>query len=227
MVVPRVNPESTIPSPLPLLCLVVPRVGKSTVQFIENVGLNVSPANQNSAHKVVTGFNLAQACYCLLEFASALGWIHQSVASDAIGLQLDQARLRHRFLGRRPGSIRLLKWEDIDFGQGTIRWRAEADKKRREWSVPIAPALLDELRRAQKQLGAVGDWVFAAEKLPQQAMDRHLLDKWLTVPRDMPGLKSSKAGCGIRIAASERLSESTIRLRMSPPPVAGLTRKPC
>jgi integrase len=34
--------------------------------------------------------------------------------------------------GRRLGSIRQLRWEDIDWTGGAIIWRAEADKKRRE-----------------------------------------------------------------------------------------------
>jgi integrase len=38
--------------------------------------------------------------------------------------------------GRRVGSIRQLRWEDIDFERSMIRWRAEADKKGREWVVP-------------------------------------------------------------------------------------------
>jgi integrase len=34
--------------------------------------------------------------------------------------------------GRRLSAIRHLRWDDIDLEHGTIRWRAEADKKRAE-----------------------------------------------------------------------------------------------
>jgi integrase len=83
--------------------------------------------------------------------------------------------------GRRLGSIRQLRWDDIDFKRQTIRWRAEADKKRKEWIVPVPTSLLHDVREARSKLGAVGGWVFAGERVPEQAMDRHLFDKWLSV----------------------------------------------
>ena len=43
--------------------------------------------------------------------------------------------------GRRLGSIRQLRWEDVDWTAATITWRAEADKKRREAVVPL-PAVV-------------------------------------------------------------------------------------
>ena len=43
---------------------------------------------------------------------------------------------------RRLGSIRQFYWSDFDFDAGTVRWKAEADKKRKEWIVPMPPVLL-------------------------------------------------------------------------------------
>lgn len=83
--------------------------------------------------------------------------------------------------GRRLGSIRQLRWEDVDFPRATIRWRAEADKKGREWVIPVPASLLEELKQFRRKLGAVAGWLFAAEQNPDQPMDRHLFDKWLTV----------------------------------------------
>lgn len=82
--------------------------------------------------------------------------------------------------GRRLGAIRQLRWDDILWDTGVIRWRAEADKKRREWVVPMPAALCGELRQFRRKLGAVGGWVFAAERNPEAPMDRHLFDRWLT-----------------------------------------------
>src|SRR5919205_871345 len=70
--------------------------------------------------------------------------------------------------GRRLVSIRQLGWEDIDWTHGTIRWRAEADKRGRDWIVPMPPKLVEELKHFQKQLGAVGGWVFAGERKPER-----------------------------------------------------------
>jgi integrase len=81
--------------------------------------------------------------------------------------------------GRRLGAIRQLRWGDILWDRSSIRWRAEADKRRREWVVPAPDGLLGELRQFQRRLGAVGGWVFAAERNPAVPMDRHLFDRWL------------------------------------------------
>lgn len=83
--------------------------------------------------------------------------------------------------GRRLGSIRQLRWEDIDFERRTIRWRAEFDKKGKEWIVPAPPSLIDEMRQFRRRLGAISGWIFVGERKPDQPMDRHLFDKWLQV----------------------------------------------
>jgi integrase len=88
---------------------------------------------------------------------------------------------------RRLGSIRQLRWEDIDFQRSTIRWRADADKRRREWVVPMPPRLVEGLKRFQRKLGAVGGWLFAAEKNPDRPIDRHQFDKWLGVAERAAG----------------------------------------
>lgn len=82
--------------------------------------------------------------------------------------------------GRRLGSIRQLRWEDLDFQRNTIRWRAEFDKKGKEWVVPMPNSLADELKEFRKRLGTISGWMFAGERKPDQ-LDRHLFDKWLHV----------------------------------------------
>ncbi len=96
-------------------------------------------------------------------------------------VKLELALVLAEATGRRLGSIRQLRWEDVDFGAPSLRWRAEADKKGKEWCIPIPQALADELRSFQRRLGAVGGWVFASETDGECAMDRHLFDKWLVV----------------------------------------------
>jgi integrase len=96
--------------------------------------------------------------------------------------------------GRRRGSIRQLQWEDVDWTAGTIRWRAEADKKRREAIVPVPVRLLDELRQFQRELSAVGSLMFGAEHDASKAMDRHLFDKWLAHAERKAGLPKLDSG---------------------------------
>jgi len=96
-------------------------------------------------------------------------------------IKMELALVLAEATGRRLGSIRQLRWEDVDFEHRRIRWRAEADKKRRESVVPVPQHLIDELRLFRRKLGAVAGWVFAGERMPDQPMDRHLFDKWLTV----------------------------------------------
>lgn len=81
--------------------------------------------------------------------------------------------------GRRLGSIRQLRWEDIDLYAGMIRWRAETDKQGKEWVVPIPPRLVEEIRGFRKALAAVGGWCFPAEQNDSVPMDREQFDKWL------------------------------------------------
>ena len=96
--------------------------------------------------------------------------------------------------GRRLGSIRQLRWDDIDFERHLIKWRAESDKKEKEWVVPVPAELIDEFKQFRKQLGAISGWIFTGERLPDQCMDRHLFDKWLRAAERRAKLQKLKGG---------------------------------
>lgn len=83
--------------------------------------------------------------------------------------------------GKRLGSIRQLRWEDFAFEQQIVRWRAEADKKGYSWQVPMPADFFEAVKRFQREIGAVGGYVFAAPNSREGMMDRHLFDKWLSV----------------------------------------------
>jgi integrase len=109
--------------------------------------------------------------------------------------------------GRRLGSIRQLRWEDFQFARNVIHWRAEADKKGKDWYVPMLPEFFDSVRRFQRELGAVGGYVFAAPGARDGIMDRHLFDKWLSVAEkraNLPKLDGSLWHAYRRKWASER-----------------------
>ncbi len=70
----------------------------------------------------------------------------------------------HRATTGRSSSVAV---GSIDLGrQPSIRWRADADKKGREWIVPLPEALVDELRTFKAKLAALGGWVFPGERKP-------------------------------------------------------------
>ncbi len=70
----------------------------------------------------------------------------------------------------------------------------EADKKRRESTVPIPEDLVDEIKAFRKRLGALGGWVFSRASDGEQPMDRHLFDKWLVVAEKQADLPKLKGG---------------------------------
>jgi len=96
--------------------------------------------------------------------------------------------------GRRLNSVRLLRWEDVDLKKPEIRWRADADKKGREWIIPIPDSLRDELRQFRVDLGAIAGWVFPSEKNRDKPMDRYQFDKWLRVAEGFAELPKLKGG---------------------------------
>ncbi len=109
-------------------------------------------------------------------------------------LKIELALVLADATGRRIGSIRQLRWEDFDFQRSTVRWRAEADKKRREAIVPLPDNLLAEIKDFQRQLGTVGGWVFVRESDGTQPMDRHLFNKWLRLAEKKAGVAKLKGG---------------------------------
>jgi integrase len=83
--------------------------------------------------------------------------------------------------GKRLGSIRQLRWEDFWFERQVVYWRAEADKKGYKWEVPMPTDFFESVRAFQREIGAVGGFVFAAPNSCDGIIDRHWFDEWLTV----------------------------------------------
>ena len=95
-------------------------------------------------------------------------------------MRLDLALTLAEASGRRLGSIRQLRWDDIDLNRGTIRWRAENDKKGKEWIIPIPSELVEELRAFRLNLGGVfGGLIFPTASDPSRAISRDAFGHWL------------------------------------------------
>jgi integrase len=104
-------------------------------------------------------------------------------------LKLELAVLLAESTGRRLGSIRQLSWEDFDYNRGTIRWRAQADKKGVASIVPIPPVLRDEIRSFKVKLGGgFGGLMFPSHSDPAKAVSRDALDHWLREAEELAGL---------------------------------------
>jgi len=97
--------------------------------------------------------------------------------------------------GRRLSAWRNLFWDDVDLDAGTIRWRAEHDKKGYEQVVPMSDEVKQALvaaRRAQKTIGNTP--VFPAPRNPTKPCGRHLLDNWLRNGYRLAGMTPQPRG---------------------------------
>jgi integrase len=95
-------------------------------------------------------------------------------------LRLELALTLAEATGRRLGAIRQLRWDDIDLNRMTIRWRAESDKKGKEWIIPIPAGLVEQLRSFKLKLGgAFGGLIFPTASDPSRAISRDAFGHWL------------------------------------------------
>src|SRR2546430_14135380 len=59
--------------------------------------------------------------------------------------------------GRRISAWRNLRWDDVDFQNDTIRWRAETDKKGFEQVVPMTEPVKEALAAVRRAHGSIGN----------------------------------------------------------------------
>jgi len=94
-----------------------------------------------------------------------------------------------RTTGRRLSSILGLRWDDFDFSNGTIRWRAELDKRRKSWVTPIPSRtliVLQQYRAAHPSIGATLVFPHPRRKrMRGNPVTRHLAAYWLKRAYDL------------------------------------------
>ncbi len=109
--------------------------------------------------------------------------------ADQVHLLLTLALVVAEGTGRRISAWCNLRWDDVDFDRGTIRWRAETDKTGYEQVVPMTEAVKEALAGARRAQGAIGNTpVFPAPKDPARPCNRHLFDGWLRRAYELTGL---------------------------------------
>ena len=92
--------------------------------------------------------------------------------------------------GHRIGSIRQLRWCDIDFEGGTIRWRAEHDKSGYEHITPVTAEALRALKEVWSPNALAGeDPVLPAPRNPLACLGAARLHAWWSKAQILAGLK--------------------------------------
>ncbi len=95
--------------------------------------------------------------------------------------------------GRRLSSVLGLRWDDFDFEKQTITWRAELDKKRRTWIVPMPTQAEAALLKYRAEHPAIGSaLVFPMMSEPTKPVTRHLASDWLKRAYRYAGIKRAK-----------------------------------
>lgn len=81
--------------------------------------------------------------------------------------------------GRRRGSIAALDWGDFDLTKREITWRAESDKKEKEWKSPLSEAHAERIQDFRRRLGGFRGPVFPQAGDLAQRIPADMLSQWL------------------------------------------------
>ena len=99
--------------------------------------------------------------------------------SRQIGWRFRLALVLAHETGHRIGAIRKLRWSDVDFERGTIRWRAEHEKTGYEHRTPLTAEALAALEEARsKGLGVADAPVLPAPRNPSKCTSSERAHTW-------------------------------------------------
>lgn len=92
--------------------------------------------------------------------------------------------------GHRIGAIRKLRWSDIDFEGGAIRWRAEHEKTGYGHLTPATAEAVAALEEARKRNRGVGDApVLPHTKDPSKCITHSIAARWWRIAGELAGLE--------------------------------------
>jgi len=100
--------------------------------------------------------------------------------ADQVGWRFRVAFTLAFYTGCRIGSIRQLRWSDLDLPNGRLRWRKETDKSGFERDCALRGDAVGVLKALQRERMVIGDgWVFPSPTDPSQPASRNLFrDYW-------------------------------------------------
>ncbi len=111
---------------------------------------------------------------------------HERLIEHAPDWRFRLAMILGRGTISRNGSVRFLKWTDIDFERRTIRWRGEYQKDTRSRGedrfIPLSEDMVRALREAEVQ--GIGEaWIFPSPTDLTKPCSRHVMQGWLKVAK--------------------------------------------
>ncbi|MCC7132357.1 MAG: tyrosine-type recombinase/integrase [Gemmatimonadales bacterium] len=124
-------------------------------------------------------------------------------AASELGAECELAIVLAHETGHLTGSIRRLRWSDIDLDRSVVRWRGENDKVGNEHSTPLTVEAVDALRAYRRLQARIGDWwVFPSPKSPYVPVSRHLARTWWRRLQNRSGIPNRPGLGGIASGGS-------------------------
>ena len=95
--------------------------------------------------------------------------------------------------GHRIGAIRNLRWFDIDFEGGVVRWRAEHEKTGYEHTTPVTDEAIAVLQEARRRSPGTGESpVLPSPRHPSKCVGRGRANIWWNKAERLSGLEPKR-----------------------------------
>ena len=95
--------------------------------------------------------------------------------------------------GHRIGAVRQLKWSDLDWDEGLLRWRASTEKTGYEHITPMSEEVRSALKELQGSTLGIGEApVFPAPENSSKSLSRDLPTKWWKRAETLAGLEPKR-----------------------------------
>lgn len=92
-------------------------------------------------------------------------------------------------------NLRASDWRPDLGSYGKLRWRAENDKRRKEWWSPVTPELRDSLEAYRKDKGLLGEaFLFPSPADSARPLPASTADCWLIRAEELAGLEHLERG---------------------------------